>query len=356
VKGKPKQSNEKEKESKTMLALQNYMLPKASPSTASHPMFPLALHLSSLPSQNNPLINPSARLPAGVSSVALKAVAQHPELAAIGTGAMAPPASGGGAASDANMGSGAFNPSVFKRLPATRHLVCGAALLALGAAGSGTLKFSPQIRFKGNHLIIPSNMTAGTISNMLVGAFPQFAAQGAEDFAEFREDSTGGMWDLDPCDPGQTISCSATSVAAQTVTAAIVGEAADQKSYTPLRSALKRVGIPSTAVGAGATVTIPIAPQVGFKPRKLVLTLANVTGLIINSWLIGINPVFVSGDPVPAVAMSEFAQELWFDLDEAHIGNQIAFQVNNPTAGGLTFSGGLLGDVNPADAARVAQR
>lgn len=345
-----------------------------SPSLVSHPLFPLAAHLSTLPVGQHPLLNPSVKrlYPANVQAN-INQISRIPQLAAVATGQTAtqpgavssiPSVQAPSGASDPSTsavgdqmsGNGQWNPSFFRRIPTRRHLMCGMASLALGGNSSGTANFKPQTAFKGNHLIFPSNLTQGTVSNMLVGAYPQFAAQGAEDFAEFREDSTGGMWDLDPCDPGVVISATVTTVAAQTIVGCIVGEAYDQRAYPLLRSPLKRVGIPSTAVGAGATVTISVLPQVRFKARKIALTLSNVTGLIINSWLVGINPVFVSGDPVPAVALSEFAQELWLDLDEAHAGNVISFSVTNPTGAGLTFSGGLLGDVNPDDLSKMGYR
>ena len=263
---------------------------------------------------------------------------------------MAPAVPTGG--SDATAYSGNFlNPSQgsFQRLPDVRHQVLGMTALVLGAAATGQAKFTPQMRFKGNRVVFPSNLTAGFVSNLLVGTRPQYAAAGAEPLDMFTELAWSGIWDLDVCEVGQVITATITTVAGQTVYGAIIGEALDGRAYTLLRSPLKRVAVPSTNVGAGATANIPVTPQVRFKIRKFVTDDATNQNFIINQLNVGINPQLMSGDPVPAAAFGERAIDTWLDCDEAYVGNVININVTNTSGGAANFQGAFLGDVDPRD-------
>src|SRR5579864_4017538 len=211
---------------------------------------------SRLPPNANPIRNRNmrARLPAHLQEHA-DHISASPTLAAIATGSPAPGA--GTSAPAAATPTGGLSTvdaytsikpdqSAYHRLPNVRHQVLGAAAAVFAAAGSGPLVFKPQMPFKGNRLVIPSATLAGTtISNMLVGTKPQYAAASTEPFDLFEEQSTGGTWDLDMCEVGQSIQCTVTVTAATTVNACIVGEVHDGKSYPPLLSGLKRAAFVS---------------------------------------------------------------------------------------------------------------
>lgn len=325
-----------------------------------HPLMPIARSFASMPANLNPLRNPSARarLPAHLQPH-VDAIAANPTLAAVASGASTPsgatpgPSGGSGASySTATQLSLAPNQSQFKRLPDVRHQVCGMAPAVFGGAGSLAGKFTPQVRFKGNRLVIPSNTHAGTtISNMLVGTKPQYAAASTEPFDMFEEQSTGGVWDLDVCEIGQVIQMSITATAATTVFACIIGEALDGKPYPMLRSPLKRIGFTQNVL-ASATTSVTITPQVRFKTRKLILDDSTASNFTIVSFNVGITPQFISGDPVPASAFTELSQDVWLDCDEAYIGNVITLTVTNNDGGAAhVFGGALLGDVDPRDLA-----
>jgi len=337
--------------------------------TMAHPLLGAAMHLSTLAAGAHPLISPGVPPPAGVTQAQVKVIAADPGLSAVALGAATPTPSAAATGATNPDGSpvtavttdnGSFNPADFKRLPKRRHMLMGMAPLVFGGAGAAKGIMAPQLAAKPNHLCFPSNTLAGTlIDTVLVGAFPQSVNASADDAAEFYETSTGGMWDMDLCEIGQEITMNVTVTGATTVYAAVTCEVYDQKAYSLPRSALKRVGLGATVVGAGATTTIGgaqgILPQTGFKTRKVILNAA-VAGLVVNSIQVGIAPCFLSGDPVPAVMMSELGQFLWFDWDEAKVGNGIFIKVFNPTGGNLTFSGGLLGDINPGDATKPGAR
>ena len=326
-------------------------------SVTMHPLFNAATHLATLTPQMNPILNPAAPLPQGATQAMVSQIANTPALASLATGATVAPAGTGSAATSVATSGGAFDPTTFTRMPSRRHMLLGcAAVTVVANNGSYAASFIPQVDVKPNHLMIPSNQTwLSGLQNVLVGAFPQSVSPNQDDPEEFWETSLGGMWDLDECQVGLSITMNfigGASAASQATYAVLTCEAADQKPYSLPRSALKRVGVGSTSIAGGATTTIGgqlgITPQVGFKPRKVMLS-ANVAGLVINQWTIGINPCFASKDPVPAMALSTFAQFLWFDLDEARVGNGIFFTVYNPTTAAIIFSGGMLGDVNPGD-------
>jgi len=325
-------------------------------SVTQHPLYQTALHLATLSPTLNPIINPSALQSAavqlGTTPASLQTIAATPALAALATGATTPPATAS-ASTSVETGGSSFDPANFTRLPSKRHMLLGMAAATTAGAGTAACVFTPQVDVKPNHLMLPSNQTWMTaVSNCLVGAFPQSVAATNDDPEEFWETSLGGMWDLDECEVGLEVTFNLGHSIAATSYGVLTCEAADQKAYSLPRSALKRVGLGQTVVGPGLTVvpggSLGITPQVGFKPRKVMLS-ANVAGLIILNWQIGINPCFASKDPVPALALSTFAQYLWFDLDEARVGNGVFFGVYNPTTANITFSGGMLGDVNPGD-------
>jgi hypothetical protein len=330
----------------------------------THSHYPIAKSFQGLPPHLNPIKNPAAmsNLPPHLQGPAA-VVASNPELAAVATGVSdgmtnagpggASPTGGSGASFGAADGSLAPNQSQFKRLPSVRHNLCGFQANVFAGAGTQTSTSRPQVRFKGNRLVLPSNTLAGTtISNFLVGAKPQYAASSVEPADMFEEQSTGAMWDMDVCEIGQLVTFSCTVTGATTVYGTLVGEALDGKPYPMLRSPLKRIGFQANngaTIAAGASFLALITPQVRFKTRKIVLDDATAKFFIITSLQVGINPQFMSGDPVPAAAFTELAQDMWLDLDEAYIGNVISIQVTNIDAAAHVFQGALSGDIDPRD-------
>jgi hypothetical protein len=260
-------------------------------------------------------------------------------------------ASGGSAAVQEAI---APNQTLYKRMPRVRHQILGTPGLVFGAAGAAQMKWTPQMRFKGNRMLFPSTTLAGTtISNMLVGTRPQYAAQSTEPVDLFEEQSTGGIWDLDVCDIGQFLSASISVTGATTVYSCVIGEMLDGKEYPMVRSPLKRVGwgTGTATVANGATTNVQITPQVRFKMRKLIADDLTAKYFVITSFLVGITPQFVSGDPVPLSAFTEIAQDVWLDTDEAYVGNIITLSLQNIDANARAINGGMLGDVDPRDLA-----
>jgi hypothetical protein len=330
----------------------------------NHPLMPLARSFRQMPRHRNPVTNPAAKaaLPSNLHPH-VDAIASHPELAAVASGSDdrsggmgpsygGPPTGGSGSSFGSQGAQGMVQPSSaqFSRLPDVRHNILGMTALVFAGAGSAKGQWVPQTRFKGNRLIIPSSTLAGTtLTNMLVGTRPQYAANSVEAFDMFEEQSTSGMWDLDVCEIGQQITATFTVTAATTVYSCIIGEALDGKPYPMLRSPLKRIATQSVGVAAAGTVNVTITPQVRFKTRKLVCDDVTSQSFVINTFNVGISPQFMSGDPVPAGAFGETTQDSWLDCDEAYIGNIITLNVTNTSAGAKTFSVSLLGDVDPRD-------
>jgi hypothetical protein len=319
-----------------------------------HPLLPFARSLRTMHPSRNPVSNPAAlsALPANLHPM-VAAVAANPALAAAATGADAsagPGTGGSGASFGAAQGQLQPNQAQFGRLPDVRHNVTGSVPVVFAGAGTGKLVFTPQTRFKPNRLIIPSNTLAGTtITNMLVGTRPQYAASSTEPFDMFEEQATSGMWDMDVCEIGQQVAATVAVLGATTVYSCLVGEALDGKPYPMLRSPLKRIATQTAAIAAGASFPVTITPQVRFKTRKLVTDDSTAKYFIITSFNVGISPQLMSGDPVPAAAFTETAQDTWLDCDEAYIGNIITIQVTNIDVAARTFGVALLGDVDPRD-------
>lgn len=326
-----------------------------------HPLAPVATAIAQLPPHLNPVRNPAAL--AGMPDHLrphVMTIRNHPELAAMASG-MGPnmfpggpsPTGGSGASFGAAQDNVAPNQALFKRLPNVRHQVCGFAANVFAGAGTQTSTATPQVRFKANRLVIPSapaTLAGTTISNVLVGTRPQYAAASTESFDMFEEQSTGGQWDMDVCDIGQKVTMSVTVTGAATVFACLIGEALDGKAYPMLRSPLKRIAANTGgAVAAGAGFNFSITPQVRFKTRKLITDDVTAKFFTITAFNIGITPQFISGDPVPSAAFTEVAQDTWLDCDEAYVGNVITISVTNNDVAAHALNVSLLGDVNPAD-------
>ncbi len=323
--------------------------------TAGHPLENMAKTLAALPPQHNPLKNPMAMASLHPTmQMHVRSIAQHPGLAHLatnGTGVMGSSPSGGSGASFAHaQDSVAPTQSLFKRLPSVRHQIAGSAANVFGGAGTQQQVYTPQVRFKGNRLVIPSATAAGTtINNMLVGVKPQYAAASVEAFDFFEEQSTGGQWDLDVCEIGQKITHNTTVTGATTVYSAIIGEMLDGRAYPMLRSPIKRMAATSCNVLAGATFNFNLTPQVRFKLRKLIADDATAKYFVVNAFTVGITPQFVSGDPIPLATFTEIAQDVWLDCDEAYVGNVININVTNIDGATHVCNISSLGDVNPAD-------
>jgi hypothetical protein len=318
-----------------------------------NPLHAVASAFARMPAHLNPIKNPgmAARMPAHLQPH-IAAIAADPSLAAVATGASTP---SGAVTSTSGANTMSPSPSSFKRLPEVRHQICGAGALVFAGAGAAALTFTPQVRFKPQRLVIPSGTLAGTkISNMLVGAKPQYAASSVERVDLFEEMSTGGMWDMDVCEVGLKVQATIQVLGATTVYACLIGEALDGKPYPPIKSPLKRIGVESLAIAAGATVPVTIQPQVRFKPRRVMFDDVTAKYFVINSFNIGITPQFISGDPVPAGAFTEVAQDVWLDCDEASVGNVLTFNVTNTDVAARDFAGALLGDVDPRDLASAS--
>lgn len=322
-------------------------------------LVPVAQALAKQPHHANPIHQPHVHAALRNSHPELAKhidqIKSDPALRAIASGSGPSGGSGASAGSSAAQDSIAPNQTLYKRLPQVRHQLLGMAALVFLGAGTSVGKYTPQMRFKGNRLVIPSNTLAGTtISNVLVGTRPQYASAGSsEPFDMFEEQSTGGIWDLDVCDIGQFISISYTVTGATTVYSCIIGEMLDGKAYSSIRSPLKRAGwgTGTATVASGASTNITITPQVRYKIRKLIADDTTAKYFAITQLTVGITPQFVSPDPVPLAAFTEIAQDVWVDWDEAYIGNVVTLTLLNIDNNARAINGSTLGDVDPRDLA-----
>jgi len=322
--------------------------------TTGHPLEPMAKALATLPPHQNPVLQP--HIHAGLAPAHAQHIARikaHPGLAALATNgaSMSSPSGGSGSSFAQAQDNVAPTQSLFKRLPNVRHQICGSAANVFAGAGTQTQTYTPQLRFKPNRLVIPSATLAGTtISNMLVGVKPQYAAASVEAFDFFEEQSTGGQWDMDVCEIGQKITHNTTVTGATTVFSALIGEMLDGRPYPMLRSPIKRIAATSGGtVAAGAAFNFNLTPQVRYKLRKLLADDLTAKFFSVTAFTVGITPQFVSGDPIPLATFTEIAQDVWLDCDEAYVGNVINISVVNNDVAAHVASISSLGDVNPAD-------
>jgi hypothetical protein len=237
------------------------------------------------------------------------------------------------------------------RLPQARLEVCGSAKLTLSnVLLSGTMKWNPQRDFKAVRFLFPSGEDAGTyIANFLVGNKPIYLGTGNEPAENFSELSTAGQVDFPICRVGITISATvsnATLGGATDLYTALLGYVTDGKQSEPLKGFLRRMAIPPQVVATAASFTYALNPQDAFKVRKFVVENTAAPSFIVTQVSIGNEPQLLSGDPIPAQAFGDRAQDTWVDWDRCKTGQQIFLTVTNITGGNATFQGALLGDVD----------
>lgn len=313
----------------------------------------IAAHLRTMPPHMSPLYNPEKfrTLPRAVQ-VAVHAAAGQ----VVGN---APPASAPITMDPDDLDGihgaeygGAIDPRTgYLRVPRARLELVGSALLTLSnLVTTGTLKWSPQRDMKATRLVFPTSLVAGSyLQNIMVGNKPIYLGTANEPAENFAELSTAGIVDFPICRVGITISgtlVNAGLAGATNFYTALLGYVVDGKEYEPLRGFMRRLPIPVTNVGAGATATIAINPQDSFKIRKLALDQSIAANFIITTINIGNTPQLLSGDPVPAQAFSDRAQDLWLDFDRCKTGQQIFVTVTNTSAAGANFQGAFLGDID----------
>lgn len=237
------------------------------------------------------------------------------------------------------------------RLPQARLEVVGSAKLTLSnLITTGTLKWNPQRDFKAVRLVVPSGEASGSfIQNLLVGNKPIYLGTGAEPVECFSELATSGMVDFPICRVGITIAATLTNATLGGATdfyTALLGYVTDGKQVEPLKGFLRRMAIPPTTVAAGVTTVIALNPQDAFKVRKFAVDQSIAASFIVDQVSIGNEPQLLSGDPIPAQAFADRAQDVWVDWDRCKTGQQIFITITNTTGSSANFQGALLGDVD----------
>jgi len=105
------------------------------------------------------------------------------------------------------------------------------------------------------------------------------------------------------------------------------------------------LGFQPTTVAAGATSSIPAAPQDMFRPERLVIPSDTAFDFGIQDVKVGNTSQLVSGGEVPAAMFTEVSIDTHVHFKTAEIGNQISVSVRNKTTGDIEFSAGVIGTV-----------
>lgn len=102
------------------------------------------------------------------------------------------------------------------------------------------------------------------------------------------------------------------------------------------------VGVPITAIAAGASVDIPVPVLEEFKLARLYLSVA-AQALLCANIRIGTKPLNVSANPISGNVFSEQSINNELSGYLASPGLGITLSLTNPTAASISASGGFLG-------------
>ena len=105
------------------------------------------------------------------------------------------------------------------------------------------------------------------------------------------------------------------------------------------------LGFQPTTVAAGATSSIPAAPQDMFRPERLVIPSDTAFDFGIQDVKVGNTSQLVSGGEGPAAMFTEVSIDTHVHFKTAEIGNQLSVSVRNKTAAPIEFSAGVVGTV-----------
>lgn len=104
------------------------------------------------------------------------------------------------------------------------------------------------------------------------------------------------------------------------------------------------MGVPATTIAAGAAATIPVQPQVPFRPQRFVVPSDIAGSFTIGDIRIGKNSQFVTADAVPARAFQEDATSgIEFGFDTAQVSQVISVVANNISLAQQVFRAVFLG-------------
>jgi hypothetical protein len=117
------------------------------------------------------------------------------------------------------------------------------------------------------------------------------------------------------------------------------------RSQVDTRRRYLDLGIPETAIAAGAEVLIEIRPQRVIRCEELLLPDTEASKFLITAAFVGQNSQFAGGSPIPGEAYSTKAAGLQSRLlwDTANPGITIQLRVKNIDAQSATFRGTLRG-------------
>jgi hypothetical protein len=103
------------------------------------------------------------------------------------------------------------------------------------------------------------------------------------------------------------------------------------------------LGLPTTNIGAGVTVTINANPQVPFRPKRFLIPNVLAPLCRVEAIQIGKNPIFAAANPVPGEAFSPLVTDGDLYLDTAQIAQQISVQVTNTSLAAFDFNACFFG-------------
>lgn len=105
------------------------------------------------------------------------------------------------------------------------------------------------------------------------------------------------------------------------------------------------IGLGTTIVGIGATVTVNLNPQLPFKPHRLSIPATISAGLMIVDVQVGTASQFAGPGEIPIECFDVTATDSSLKGDTAVPGVQIQLTVRNPTVAAVTLQGMIVGDV-----------
>lgn len=112
----------------------------------------------------------------------------------------------------------------------------------------------------------------------------------------------------------------------------------------PTKARYFPLGVPATTIAAGAAATIPVQPQVPFRPQRFVVPSDIAGSFTIGDIRVGKNSQFVTADAVPARAFQEDAASgIEFGFDTAQVSQVISVVANNISLAQQVFRAVFLG-------------
>ena len=112
----------------------------------------------------------------------------------------------------------------------------------------------------------------------------------------------------------------------------------------PTKARYFPMGVPATTIAAGAAATIPVQPQVPFRPQRFVVPSDIAGSFTIGDIRVGKNSQFVTADAVPARAFQEDATSgIEFGFDTAQVSQVISVVANNISLAQQVFRAVFLG-------------